>query len=68
MASKFFEHFVQIVDAMNTAGGTGLWDEAGRILLRPDRLRQPYVMPLRTRSLVGLLPLIAVEIFDRDQD
>ena len=36
MASKFFEHFVQIVDAMNTAGGTGLWDEAGRLLLRPD--------------------------------
>jgi hypothetical protein len=27
MASKFFEHFVQIVDAMNLHGGTGLWDE-----------------------------------------
>ena len=27
MASKFFEHFVQIVDAMNAHGGTGLWDE-----------------------------------------
>jgi len=27
MASKFFEHFVQIVDAMNFHGGTGLWDE-----------------------------------------
>lgn len=27
MASKFFEHFVQIVDAMNIHGGTGLWDE-----------------------------------------
>ena len=27
MASKFFEHFVAIADAMNTLGGTGLWDE-----------------------------------------
>ena len=35
IASKFFEHFVAIADAMNTLGGTGLWDEAGRLLLRP---------------------------------
>ena len=28
MASKFFEHFVAIVDAMNELGGTGLWDDA----------------------------------------
>ena len=27
IASKFFEHFVAIADAMNTLGGTGLWDE-----------------------------------------
>src|SRR6185369_11499482 len=27
VASKFFEHFVAIADAMNTLGGTGLWDE-----------------------------------------
>ena len=27
MASKFFEHFVAIADAMNTLGGIGLWDE-----------------------------------------
>src|SRR5205814_8261266 len=28
MASKFLEHFVQIAAAMNTLGGTGLWDDA----------------------------------------
>ena len=28
IASKFFEHFISIVDAMNTLGGTGLWNEA----------------------------------------
>ena len=27
IASKFFEHFVAIAEAMNTLGGTGLWDE-----------------------------------------
>ena len=27
MASKFFEHFIAITDAMNTFGGTGLWDD-----------------------------------------
>jgi len=35
MASKFFEHFIGIADAMNSLGGTGLWDErARRFLLR----------------------------------
>src|SRR5207247_10103678 len=27
MASKFFEHFVHITDAMNALGGTGQWDD-----------------------------------------
>ena len=66
MASKFFEHFVQIVDAMNTAGGTGLWDEADGFYY--DQIDfGTHAVPLKTRSLVGLLPLIAVEILDRDK-
>ncbi len=36
MASKFFEHFVEIVDAINSLGGQGLWDESDGFLLRPD--------------------------------
>jgi hypothetical protein len=36
VASKFFEHFVAIADAMNTLGGTGPVGRAGRLLLRPD--------------------------------
>jgi hypothetical protein len=64
MASKFFEHFVQIVDAMNTAGGSGLWDDQDGFYY--DQIDfGTHVVPLRTRSLVGLLPLIAVEILDR---
>ena len=65
MASKFFEHFVQIVDAMNTLGGTGLWDEADGFYY-DQILFDHHVVPLKTRSLVGLLPLIAVEVLDEE--
>ena len=41
VASKFFEHFVAIVDAMNTFGGTGLWDDARWLLLRRHSSRRP---------------------------
>jgi hypothetical protein len=60
MASKFFEHFIGISDAMNSLGGTGLWDEEDGFYY--DKLKHDgQQIPLRTRSLVGLLPLIAVE-------
>jgi hypothetical protein len=60
MASKFFEHFIHIADAMNSLGGTGLWDEGDGFYY--DQLKHDgQMIPLRTRSLVGLLPLIAVE-------
>ncbi len=63
MASKFFEHFVAITDAMNTLGGTGLWNEQDGFYY--DQLHAGGVrMPLRIRSMVGLLPLIAAEVLD----
>ena len=36
IATKFFEHFLHIAEAMSGMGGdrVGLWDEAGRVLLR----------------------------------
>ena len=63
MASKFLEHFVQIADAMNLLGGTGLWDEADGFYYDQIDLGEGR-LPLRTRSLVGLLPLIAVEVLE----
>ena len=36
IASKFFEHFVAIVDAMNSLGGTWTLERAGRLFLRSD--------------------------------
>jgi hypothetical protein len=63
MASKFFEHFVAIVDAMNAQGGSGLWDEQDGFYY--DALHvDGREIPLKVRSMVGLLPLIAVEILD----
>jgi hypothetical protein len=63
VASKFFEHFVAIADAMNTLGGTGLWDERDGFYY--DRLHtNGQVLPTRIRSIVGLIPLFAVEVLD----
>src|SRR5438477_5212821 len=65
MASKFLEHFVQIADAMNTLGGTGLWDDADGFYY--DQIATDHTaVPLKTRSLVGLLPLIAAEVLDEN--
>ena len=64
MASKFFEHFVQIVDAINNLGDEGLWDETDGFYYDELHINGQPPLPLRTRSLVGLLPLIAVELLD----
>jgi hypothetical protein len=63
VASKFFEHFVAITDSMNTLGGSGLWDEEDGFYydqLHVDGLH----FPLKLRSMVGLVPLFAVEILE----
>jgi hypothetical protein len=65
MASKFFEHFVGIADAINTVGGSGLWDEGDGFYY--DQLHVGgQSTPLRVRSMVGLLPLIAVEVLEQE--
>jgi hypothetical protein len=65
VASKFFEHFIAIADAINSVGGNGLWDEEDGFYY--DQLRAGDMMtPLRVRSMVGLIPLIAVEVLEQD--
>mgnify|MGYP002623287019 CR=1 FL=1 len=60
IASKFFEHFVHIADAMNTLGGSGLWDDEDGFYY--DRLLVgDKQTPMRVRSMVGLIPLLAAE-------
>ncbi|MDR3471170.1 MAG: glucosidase [Devosia sp.] len=67
VATKFFEHFLYIAGAMANIGGDGiaLWDEQDQffydVLALPDGRR----VPLRVRSMVGLIPLFAVEVIDQ---
>jgi hypothetical protein len=65
VASKFFEHFVSIVDAMNTLGGMGLWDEEDGFYYDQLHVDGTHI-PLKVRSMVGLIPLFAVEILEED--
>jgi hypothetical protein len=63
IASKFFEHFVAITDAINNLGGTGLWDQTDGFYY--DQLNaNGHSTPLRIRSLVGIIPLLAVEVLE----
>ena len=63
IATKFFEHFLGIAAAMNNLGGKGigLWDEEDEFYY--DVLHTPgdRYLPLKVRSVVGLMPLLAVE-------
>ncbi|MBI1225971.1 MAG: glucosidase [Bacteroidetes bacterium] len=65
MATKFFEHFVQIAAALNALGDE-LWDEAEGFFY--DHLRHGgEVLPLRVRSLVGLSTLFGVTVLDKKE-
>jgi len=64
VASKFFEHFVAIADAMNSLGG-GLWNEEDGFYY--DHLqRNDEYLAVRARSMVGLLPIVAAGVLDVD--
>jgi hypothetical protein len=67
LASKFWEHFLFIADAMNDLGeeGFALWDEEDGFYYDVLHLQDKnYSMPLRIRSMVGLIPLFAVATID----
>ncbi len=63
VASKFFEHFVYIDQALNNLGGEGirLWDEEDGFYYDVLHLPDGNHFQLKIRSLVGLIPLFAVE-------
>lgn len=66
IASKFLEHFVNITDAINTLGGTGLWDEGDGFYYDQLIVGNDAPIPLKIRSLVGLLPMIAVTVLKQN--
>jgi hypothetical protein len=66
VASKFFEHFVYICNAMNNLGGENieLWDAKDGFFYDVLSLPNGQRSHLKVRSLVGLIPLFAVETLD----
>jgi hypothetical protein len=68
VASKFFEHFVYIAHAMQDRGGAGvtLWDEADGFFYDVLHLPDGQLSPIKVRSMVGLIPLFAVEALEPD--
>jgi hypothetical protein len=66
IASKFFEHFVAITNAINTFGGSGLWDEQDGFYYDQISVTNGEPVRLRLRSIVGLLPLMVVAIVPGD--
>lgn len=63
IASKFFEHYVAIAEAMNSLDGTGLWDDTDGFYY--DHLHvNGQSIPLKIRSMVGLMPLFTVDVLE----
>jgi Glycosyl hydrolase family 63 C-terminal domain len=66
IATKFFEHFLMIGGAMTNLGGEGLglWDDQDNFFYDWLMTGNGEARPLRLRSLVGLVPMFAVEVID----
>ncbi|GAB3996480.1 glucosidase [Spirosoma daeguense] len=66
MATKFFDHFLYIAGAITNMGEhhIGLWDETDGFFYDQLRMSDGSVLRLRVRTLVGLIPMFAVEILD----
>jgi hypothetical protein len=66
IASKFFEHFLHIAEAMSNMfnDGGGLWDDEDKFFYDVLHLPNDEKVSLRVRSMVGLIPLFAVETLE----
>ena len=68
VATKFFEHFIYIANAIANLGddGVSLWHEEDGFFYDALHLPNGAHIPLKIRSLVGLIPLFAVETLEPD--
>jgi hypothetical protein len=66
VANKFFEHFLLISKAMTepTDDGFTMWNEEDGFFYDVLHLPKKGFMPMRVRSMVGLIPIFAVEVLD----
>lgn len=68
IASKFFEHFLYIADAIDGIGDAeiSLWDDEDCFYYDALRMPDGQQLPLKVRSMVGLIPLFAVAVLELD--
>jgi hypothetical protein len=68
IASKFFEHFLRIADAMDGIGKTeiSLWDEGDGFYYDALHFPDDHQCPMKVRSLVGLTPLFAIATIEQE--
>ena len=66
IATKFFEHFLAIASSMSNIGSKGLslWDEEDGFFYDVLSLPDGQMVPMKLRSMVGLIPLFAVETLE----
>lgn len=66
MATKFFEHFLYIANAMASMGNDelGLWDDEDSFYYDTLKLKDDGIAKIKVRSMIGLIPLFAVEVLD----
>jgi hypothetical protein len=66
LATKFFEHFLYIAAATTNIGGQGisLWSEEDEFFYDVLSMPNGQNVPLKLRSMVGLIPIFAVEVLD----
>ena len=67
MVFKFVEHFYYIAAAMNRSGEGGMWDEEDGFYYDVLRLPDGSANRLKVRSMVGLLPLCATTVVEKEQ-
>ena len=69
IATKFFEHFLYIAEAINrTEGEIRLWNEEDAFFYDLLQVKDGPIVPMMVRSVVGLIPLCAVHVFDQDNE
>ncbi|HLL93865.1 MAG TPA: hypothetical protein VK404_02730 [Spirosoma sp.] len=66
LATKFFDHFLYIAGAITSMGKTnrGLWDEGDGFFYDQIRMSNGDAVRMRVRTMVGLIPMFAVEVLD----
>jgi hypothetical protein len=68
LATKFFEHFLYIAGAMANIGNQGisLWDDEDEFFYDVLHTSDDQRLTMKLRSMVGLIPLFAVEVLDQE--